>query len=1161
MSEHIALMCLNVHGGIETKLKINDFNEQLFSSNDIVLLSETWSSDLSDLDVNGFECLFKNRVKKRAGKRQSGGLVCYFKKNIWKGVQEVPWNDNEDGMVFKLDSQFFGWEKDKMLVFTYMRPNSSSRNDMVNDFDCYDMLLDKIAELGDEADFLLCGDYNARLAVKDDVMIQDDDRNNENTGHFLDLDQVPLFHEYDFSINNMSVKRENVDRKTNTYGSKLLELLHTCSFLLLNGRCGSDKNVGNTTCWTHKGSSTIDYIICDKNTMYQVSDFIVHGKNIHSDHNIISCKLKCNINVNSPTLVTGTNDIIDIKAKWREERATDFVNNIKTNAVNNKLDYLTTLLNGEIDEVSIDRCLSGVQDIFTEAGTGHIFNTVNSNKDNVNKTHVQNKWYDFECLQQRNMFYERLKRFKDTQQEEDRIALCKERNEYRKLCRIKRREFDRGKAKQLSQLSKQNTNEFWKQIKLINSNKSRAKLPDIDFFNHFKNLAGRDTEIGADGRSEIEEADLESYSKHIDFLDAPFSLDELSRAIKDLKKNKSAGLDLILNEFIINASNEVKVFILLLFNCILRTEYFPRSWAEGNIIPIFKKGERLNTDNYRGITILSCLGKLFTRLLNIRLEAWADAENILSEAQYGFRKGRGTADCLFIIQGLVDILFAKGKKLYACFVDYEKAFDYLDRASIYYKLFAHGLSSKLINILKSFYSKMRLTIKGGSQNQYFSSNCGLLQGETTSPFLFSLFVNDLENNLDTMEGILIQETLIKMLMFADDMAIFSDSREGLQKGLDDLKKYCTKWGLKLNTAKTKVIVFKKGGRTHRLDKWNYGGENIEVVSCFKYLGCNLSATGSFSNCIQELIASARRALFSLKKTFHKNKEITPSIQLKLFNTMIVPILNYGSEVWGLRKADPIERFHLAFLKYILHVKSSTPTCYVYGELGTFPLLIERQVRVIKYWTKLIGNTDTSLKLPRLVYNELLSISNEDLNVTNWASLVRDLLLNAGMGIYWYNQHVGSVKQFLSAFRQRLQDVYLQNWFANVSSTSTGRLFIHIKDDFGFESYLHMTNKAQRVAITKFRLSSHLFNIERGRWRHIIRNERKCTLCDTIEDEYHCLIECPRYVNERKCNIPVCLRERPSMFRFIQFLKSENEIDMSRLGKLCFKVQIQHKLYI
>ena len=163
-------------------------------------------------------------------------------------------------------------------------------------------------------------------------------------------------------------------------------------------------------------------------------------------------------------------------------------------------------------------------------------------------------------------------------------------------------------------------------------------------------------------------------------------MDELETSITMLKNNKSSGHDLILNEFILNASVQVKCVLLLLFNCVLKLEYFPSHWCVGSIVPVFKKGDKNEVNNYRGITLLSCLGKLFTRVLNNRLNDWAESNTILTESQFGFRKGRSTSDCLFILHGLIEILLARGKKMYCCFIDYEKAYDYLDRTALFYKL-------------------------------------------------------------------------------------------------------------------------------------------------------------------------------------------------------------------------------------------------------------------------------------------------------------------------------------------------------------------------------------------------------------------------------------------------------------------------------------------
>ena len=249
-------------------------------------------------------------------------------------------------------------------------------------------------------------------------------------------------------------------------------------------------------------------------------------------------------------------------------------------------------------------------------------------------------------------------------------------------------------------------------------------------------------------------------------------------------------------------------------------------------------------------------------------------------------------------------MLSKGNKLYCAFVDFEKCYDYIVRAALFYKLSKLGISSKCIHFYKSMYGRMKSSVKG--ENRYFTTNQGIYQGEVTSPIFFSLFISDLEENLsESLLGTSVVDVVIRLLSFADDLTIISESIAGLQSGLDKLYIYCRKWGLKLNTHKTKVVVFRKGGKLSRNDKWSYGDNVLECVPCFKYLGCNMSYTGSFAKCTEELLQSARRALFPLKQ-FCYNNEVLPCIQLKLFNSTIMPVLNYCCELWGMGKSDPIE---------------------------------------------------------------------------------------------------------------------------------------------------------------------------------------------------------------------------------------------------------------
>ena len=107
----------------------------------------------------------------------------------------------------------------------------------------------------------------------------------------------------------------------------------------------------------------------------------------------------------------------------------------------------------------------------------------------------------------------------------------------------------------------------------------------------------------------------------------------------------------------------------------------------------------------------------------------------------------------------------------------------------------------------------------------------------------------------------------------------------------------------------------------------------------------------------------------------------------------------------------------------------------------------------------------------------------------------------------------------------------------------------------------MPNKYLRVSITKIRLSSHLFFIERGRWTNIPRLDRKCDCCNVIEDEYHVFIECPRFMSERKRYLPIKLRRKPSMVEFLNIIKCTNVNEYTTVGKLCASIQKEHRKYI
>ena len=175
-------------------------------------------------------------------------------------------------------------------------------------------------------------------------------------------------------------------------------------------------------------------------------------------------------------------------------------------------------------------------------------------------------------------------------------------------------------------------------------------------------------------------------------------------------------------------------------------------------------------------------------------------------------------------------------------------------------------------------------------------------------------------------------------------------------------------------------------------------------------------------------------------------------------------------------------------------------------------------------------------------------------------LSKYLLESNGFGYVWNNQAVDNERDFIKLFRKRLCDVFIQDWHREVNLTSDGRLFKHIKHIFAYESYLNLNNRALRVSISKIRLSSHLFLVERGRWggNRIERRDRLCPICTCIEDEFHCLLECPRFNNERLGLLSDYIRKDKTIQNFVKFLSTEDLSEQRRLGILCLKVQKEYR---
>ena len=310
---------------------------------------------------------------------------------------------------------------------------------------------------------------------------------------------------------------------------------------------------------------------------------------------------------------------------------------------------------------------------------------------------------------------------------------------------------------------------------------------------------------------------------------------------------------------------------------------------------------------------MSVIGKLFTSCLNHRLGLYAENVGLLGEEQAGFREGYDTRDHIFVLNTLIQLYLQNNKRLYCCFIDYAKAFDTINRSSLWSKLIGSEINGNVIRVIFNLYENAKSCIKkGGKLSQFFKCDVGVRQGENLSPFLFAIYLNDFEyyisrnyNGLSFLSKetsrILSDEDIeffIRMyvLLYADDTIVMAETPDQLQLALNAVSEYCNLWQLKVNIDKTKIIIFSKGKvRKHPIFK--LGSRPVEVVDDYIYLGTTFNFNGSHFKAIAKQVNQARKAMFSLL-TKARRLCLPVDIQCDMFDKIIVPILLYGSEVWG-----------------------------------------------------------------------------------------------------------------------------------------------------------------------------------------------------------------------------------------------------------------------
>jgi exonuclease III len=1086
---------------------------------DIFCLCETHCAASDNLHLEGFHIVQNHRPRSTNSPHAFGGLAVGIRSNLLKGIKFLPIS-NSEFMWFKLNKLFFGLPEDLYICIVYVSPLTSAYSQRRDDI--FTLIESDISKLSSSGNILIMGDFNARTSLEPDFIIND-------TSKYLNM---PTSY-----VADTPLVRKNVDNKAvDVYGKHLLDMCKASGLRILNGRKLGDL-FGNYTCFNHRGNpSVIDYMLCDIALFPNIDYFYVHDLVPFSIHCMISCVLKtgwCNFNTNFSTDDMKLHDLpphcnwSSYNAQlWKWALSQDNVKSLIHNFVINLCS----------SDISADSCLDNFYKTLNQirATAGLKIKSVRVRKSNYNSS---KKWYDKDCKTLYCKIKSLTRSIKRNPYDMSLVhAYRKLRKSYKKLLNYKKSIFRQSIFQKLDDLQSHDPQAFWKIYNELCISKSKTTNPisPKKWWTHFLNLMNRNIP-----HQELDfENSVNNFVNNLDdntirTLDFDITVLEVIDAANHLKRGKSAGIDGVRTEMIKDGISLLAPSLVQLFNIILHSGTFPNAWRLSSLTPIHKKGDKAVPKNYRGIAVSSNLCKLFCLVLYNRLNNFVVSNSCIPPNQIGFKKGSRTSDHVLVLKSLVDKYLNKAGKsyLYVCFIDFSAAFDTVWRNALIYKLTKIGIGGKFLATICNMYKSVSFAVKCDDKiTDSFETTVGVKQGCVLSPIFFNIFLSDLPSVFDsTCDPVKLNNTDLSCLMYADDLILLSESSIGLQCALDKLYQYCMKWKLLVNIDKSNVMIFNKSGRVLKNFKFNYGDVSLQLTDEYCYLGIIFVPSGSFSKALERLKDKASKAYFKIRDNLFNS---TFSCSMKLFDSLIKPILCYGCEVWApfmlknlndqnfLSLCDKLsgEALHIKVCKLVLGVHKKATNNAVRGELGSYPILIFMLYLSIKYWWSLnmqCLHGNNSLVVQALLDNRTLC--NSSSRIFSWSTGIKSILNLTDNSNIWDKPNILNASCISRLILCNLHDKYDNYWMHHINNFQPKlRSYCIFKQNFSPENYVIMCRRSLRANFSRLRISAHSLKIERGRYLRIPLENRICSLCDAkeVEDESHFMIRCSFYSDFR-----------------------------------------------
>lgn len=622
--------------------------------------------------------------------------------------------------------------------------------------------------------------------------------------------------------------------------------------------------------------------------------------------------------------------------------------------------------------------------------------------------------------------------------------------------------------------------ELWRAIgwngKVQEHGDKKEQPSDENFKAHFEELLCDQSLSGTDLLNSVP-----NNLPYIPVLDDDFTPVEVQEAIDSLKRDRSGGPSGVPPGVMKLLPAQWIIFITAFFSIIFRSASAPSSWAYSRLVVLFKKGNRMDAGNYRGLSVMDSFAKLYDCLLVRRLERWFRP----SREQAGAQRGRGCQEHILSLRLLMDYAKCMRVKLFIIYVDYRKAYDMTPRTALIAALASLGCGYAMTTALAALYSDTRLVLGSVA----IIATLGLRQGSPTSCFLFTLYLEKFVRRMKTVCG---EDGFLKWLhclLLMDDTVIFATSRVTAIQKLHVLTDFCASSGMVVNDSKTKFMVI----NGDKEDRATLMVDGLSVQNCehYTYLGVVITQDGSPESTVREHLKTKQSQVTKFASFIRTNADAPFSIKRKVFDAAIVSTVMYGCEAWIGSSSRLAEKIYMTAVKTLLGVRVSTTNNVCLVELG-------------------VPSIQAKVKDVQSKFVQKMLRSRQDRHHDDPFMFVWTLCEQAQTSGYKYFRNVMETECHIT------EDILKRQLDIRRSDRTKSITYVYMNPELSVCPMYAGTDVAeyQRLVYTRFRVSSHRLAIETGRWSRIPRESRLCS-CGAVQTEEHVVCFCPLTAHVRQ----------------------------------------------